>query len=520
MMQPPAPTVAFPTGKIVQTSTCLLSIKKDTRTSVQALSANVTVAVIKRKMSLRICTSPFEHMLELSGDERKFKGLFAPAYGYLVDNVWRFFPNASLTSSNKLGDMDPETMMFDGCLGRLQRNESDVMVPVALFPLLGKGLNHGTTSSSSKVSMASAYNNTAVPLDTDVMDAFHSFTDQLWSLTILTAAILTVVVFFIFRVKLLFLPESKTASVQELRLIRKQRTRQCFHQALLIMTANVLKQHTSYNIRGILLRRHLILLLFSVFSFLMINYFSSMIKTEMVVQKRPETISSYEDLMAKPNIKPLWARALNVHWNFMNANKNTTEGRIWERAKAMGVDSCFLKSQADIQQNIGRISRQEAVLFSPNNLINVLITNACAFSRTNGLHTDVNTWVRSDENARETLEVLMQSAALSPDSVKKFNHIIKAEFEHHVLYKSLKTMEFSIFPDTGSKAMRDCVANKIVYPEYDIEAIHLRHYLRLFFITGSACLSCLLVLSFELMLHMYHKFCSHIRNRKVHARTL
>ena len=78
-------------------------------------------------------------MLELSGDERKFKGLFAPAYRFLVDNVWRFFPNASLTSSNKLGDMDSETMMFDGCPGRLQRNESDVMIPVSLSPLLGCG---------------------------------------------------------------------------------------------------------------------------------------------------------------------------------------------------------------------------------------------------------------------------------------------------------------------------------------------------------------------------------------------
>ena len=130
---------------------------KDTRTFIQTQNASVKVAVIEIKMSLRICTATFEHFIELSGDERKFKGLFAPAYGFLVDNVWRFFPNATLTSSNKLGDMDMVTMMYDGCLGRLQRNESDIMIPDVSFPLLGKGLKHGTTASVTKVVMASVY---------------------------------------------------------------------------------------------------------------------------------------------------------------------------------------------------------------------------------------------------------------------------------------------------------------------------------------------------------------------------
>ena len=468
-------------------------------------------------MSLRICTSTFENALELSGDERKFKGLFAPAYGFLVDNVWRFFPNASLTSSNKLGDMDSKTMMFDGCLGRLQRNESDVMIPVAPFPLLGKGLKHGTTASVSKVVMWSVYNNTAAPSDTDVMDAFNSFTGPLWSLTILTAAFLTVVVFLIFRVELLFFSKSKTAGVRGLRLMKEQGTRRCFHQALLIVTANVLKQHTSYSIRGKLLRRQLILFLFAVFSFLIMFYFSSMIKTEMVVQRRPGTISSYEELLENRNIKPLWAKQLNVHWDFMHANRNTAEGRIWERAEKIGIDSCFLKSRADVQQNIGSISRQEAVWFGPSNLIGVINTNACAFSRANGMHTDVNTWFRTDENARERLTVLMQAAALPPGSVTKMNRIIEAEFEHHVLYKALKRMEFSIFPDTGSKSLRDCVANRIIYPDHGIEAVHLQHYERLFVLSCCCLLFCLLVLSLEVMRNIIHqRFHS---NRVAHGST-
>ena len=453
-------------------------------------------------MSLRICTATFEQLMELSGDERKFKGLLAPQYEFLVDNVWRFFPNASYTSSNKLGEMDMVTMMYDGCLGRLQRNESDVALPVVTLPSLGSGLMHGTTASASKVVMWSVYNNTATPSDTDVMDAFNSFTAQLWLLTFLTSAILTFVLFMMFRFKLLPLPESNARGTFGSRLTKRQRTRRCVHQALLIVTANVLKQHTSYTYRGKLLRRKAILLLFAVFSFLMINYFSSMIKTEMVVQKRPETISTYEELLAKPNLKPIWPMNLNVHWEFMNADRNTAEGHIWERAKRMGLDSCMIKSDADIKQNIDPLNRREAIWLGPSTLIGVTVTNACAFHHSASLYPDVNMWYKSDENAREKLNVMMLSAALHLNSVKNFHRIIQADLEHHVLFQALKRLEFSVFPDTGSKTLRDCVANRIIYPDYEIGAVHLPHYSRLLHSSVYGLLFCLLVLSSEMMAKM------------------
>ena len=417
------------------------------------------------------------------------KGYFAPGFEYL----WSMFPNASLTSSSKLGDMDMVTMMYDGCLGQLQKNESDVMIPFVPFPVVGSGLRHSKTEMASNVVMVSGYNNTAVSTGTDVMDAFKSFSCQLWSLTILTAAILTVVVFVTFRSRILCLPEAAT------RQTKRQRTRRCMNQALIIVTANVLKQHTSYNSRGKLLCGKIILFLYAVFCFLIILYFSSMIKTEMVVQKRPETISSYEELLAKPNTKPLWTKQLNGHWGFIKADKKTAEGRIWERAKRMGIKSCFMETGADLHRNTRAMNRREAVWLAPSNMVNAMMTNTCAFWRAFGRYMDVNVWARSDENARERLSVVMQSAALHPDRAKMIDHIMQAEFEHHIQYASLKKLDFSIWPDTGSKSLRDCVAYKIIYPDYEIEAVHLEHYKRLFALSGWCLLLCLLRLSSELV---------------------
>ena len=452
----------------------------------------------------------------MSGDQQKLKGLFAPAYSLLVSIVWHVFPNASLTSSNKLGDMDMLTMMYDGCLGHLQRNESDIMIPFVPFPIPGSGLRHSKTEMPSNVVMVTGYNNTAVVSNTDVMDAFKSFSRQLWSLIILTAAVLTVVVFITFWYKLLLLPKSANGD-PAFRLTKRQRSRRCMDQALLIAAANVLKQHTSYSVRGNSFWGKVILFLFATFSLLVIFYFSSMIKTEMVVQKRPDTISSYEDVLAKPNTKPLWTKQLGGHWDFMHAKKNTAEGRIWERANRMGLDSCFLNSAIDIQKSSGPINKREAVWFTPSYIIDVMLTNICAFYRLNGLFMDVNTWYRSDKNAQEKLSVLMQSAALHHDSAKKFNYIIQTEFEHHLQYATLKRLEFSMFPDTGSKSLRDCVANRIIYPDHEIEAVHLQHYERLFVLSGWALLFCLLVLVSEMLRSVNQKFTSN-ENRETWTR--
>ena len=458
-------------------------------------------------MSLRVCMAAFDHVLELGDDGQTFSGSFAPAHQFLVDSVRQFFPNVSFMSSNKLGDMHSETMMFDGCLGRLQRNESDAMIQFVPFPVLGSGLIHSKTGDASKIVIFSMYNNTAAHSDTDVMDAFNSFSPQLWSLVAVFTAILTVIVFMTFRCKLLSIPKSKATGDPVVRIPKKQRTRRCIQQAFLIAAANILKQHTCYSYKGKSLRGKVVLLVFDLFSFLMVFYFSSMIKTEMVVQKRPETISSYEDVLAKPQTKPLWFKQMgNDHWDFMQANRDTPAGRIWERAQRFGIDSCFLKSGPDVQQSVGPVHRKEAVWLVPSYIVGVIVSNMCLFHHETNMYADINTWVRSDDAAREKLNVLIVSAAMPAESFQKFNRIVGAEFQNHLRYKSLKRIEFSFFPDKMSKSFRDCMANRIIYHDYEITAVHSAHYSRLFVLSGYFLLCGLLVLSSEMIRDMKHRF--------------
>ena len=170
--------------------------------------------------------------------------------------------------------------------------------------------------------------------------------------------------------------------------------------------------------------------------------------------------------------------------------------------KKFGVDSCFLKSGGDLRKIHGSISRQEAVWFHPISSMSVMVRKTCALHHASGLYTDVNMWYRSDENARENLKVMMLSAALHPHSVKKFNRIIQAEFEHHLQHKAVKRIEFSVLPYTGITTVRDCAANRIIYPDYQMEAVHLSHFNRLLLLSGYFLLFCFLVLASEMMRNM------------------
>ena len=71
----------------------------------------------------------------------------------------------------------------------------------------------------------SAYNNTEIPTNTDVMDAFHSFSRPLWSLIALTVLVLASTTFAAIQTKLLLVRQFRPARSRRLRESKWQSTR-------------------------------------------------------------------------------------------------------------------------------------------------------------------------------------------------------------------------------------------------------------------------------------------------------
>ena len=63
---------------------------------------------------------------------------------------------------------------------------------------------------------------------------------------------------------------------------------------------------------------------------------------------------------------------------------------------------------------------------------------------------------------------------------QKFNHLTHVKLENGFIIKHLRSMDFIIAPERGGESLRDCMINKIVYPDSKIDPKHLRYYMNLF----------------------------------------
>ena len=59
-------------------------------------------------------------------------------------------------------------------------------------------------------------------------------------------------------------------------------------------------------------------------------------------------------------------------------------------------------------------------------------------------------WIRSDPDARETLQVIMKSAALSYANSKMLDFVATSIIEHQLRGQATKLMEYSAAPYSGA----------------------------------------------------------------------
>ena len=321
-------------------------------------------------MLLRTCVVESPSILTVGEGGKRLAGAFAPAAQLMLDCFARGFANVTLQASHRLGDRqalegsehsdDPEEIRYDGCLGRLQDNSSDTFLPVIDFPILGKNLRHSPATLPVRVMIATAYNVSQVQDKTDVMDAFLAFSLKSRVLILASLVIVTLLLSFMMRFTALF---RSTGNPHLLRWTRASRRRllRLIRRTAEMVIGMLVKQHSSYHVKT---RRHGIRLMVAVtatLAFMIGTFFSCTIKTEMVVVKPPDTITSYRDILDRPKVHPFWIRQLRDHEEFQSAASDSLEGRIWTRAMERGMNASRIGADSSLMSQADRVIRHEAV---------------------------------------------------------------------------------------------------------------------------------------------------------------
>ena len=376
-----------------------------------------------------------------------------------LQDLFRYqFTNVSYTFGEKYGDIvDQKEQRYDGCIGEIQQGRQDGALFPTSFPLMAPNITNGKVFMSSSTAIFSVYNNSFTKSQTDVMQCFQAFDETLMTATLLTALLLAIIISMGIR-------------------FRRRRFNQS--SLLTLLVAVFLKQFGGFNITSSRFTVRLMLLLIAVFFFNIHFFFTSMIKTEMVVIERPETISTYEEILQRPDCKPMWPKIASSHYEFANADPESTAGRIWKRAKSIGIDKSFVNLGLDTFPVAVQGIRKKAVALIPNFLSKAFASIGCSMLRANKISTDVNMWYKTDPDAEERLLTVVRSPHASKEVGQKLDVFVTRSSEHGLLEYSLRNAASYIDLGKGAKQseVEDCVANEILYPEHDLDPVDLKHY--------------------------------------------
>jgi hypothetical protein len=240
---------------------------------------------------------------------------------------------------------------------------------------------------------------------------------------------------------------------------------------------------------------------FAVFSFLITFYFSSMIKTEMVVLKDPITITTYAQILER-RVRPLFADVINDDADFKYADAGTDAAKIWQLAQTYGIKSCLLSSDADILRVLPDCAVQKAVWLGSLYITDLALKNICPLMRKQGLYNHINPLMTADASAREKIVGLPFSSSMSEWKTRRYLRLTTSFLELGIVIKTIKLMEFQASPFTGSKELMECLSNKIIAPDHEFHPVKATHYKQLFVISSILLSTFAVVLLIELLFQM------------------
>lgn len=267
---------------------------------------------------IRLC-HPADFRLMIEFDGTTFKGRMGPFIENILDDLRRK-ANVTLNVRSKddgIGEPIEGTngRIYSGCIGLIQQNLSDAMLQVVNYPLPAINLTQGLLMMDSALQFVNSYN-TSEGKPAQIESLFESFTPQVWIFSFLL---------LITCVSCLFIHGRFEKSLNHL-----------FKRPFIVSTDKYLTYHVATHMTrfgqldestGSL--RKIIFLILSFFSFMVIFYLSSFMKTELVVVPAPITMRSYSEMLQR-GCGVWFFRGADAYQFFKSAADGSERKRLWD----------------------------------------------------------------------------------------------------------------------------------------------------------------------------------------------
>ena len=264
---------------------------------------------------------------------------------HLPTSPYRDFTNTLLSGFNVTLFAKPnadEDEAIDECLLSILRNESDAVLLPYTMPVIMSNIKTGPVLFSDKIAFLSTYGFEYNVLNPGIFDTFDAFNVDALTLILAFFVIMVALISLTYTLEHKDTPPQFTINGRRFNLRFIPWFIFCFF----------VKKFSSFpgNMTGL---KGLLTCCLLMFSYFVTFFYSTMIKTDMVmgkvVVKPSRVIASYQDILEDPEIEPYIRNIFDEYVSFKHAPSGSLKRKIWERVVKMGVSSLVYKNNVDIE---------------------------------------------------------------------------------------------------------------------------------------------------------------------------
>lgn len=282
-------------------------------------------------MLFRLChPHSYKQVYEYDVTTKSFKGAIGEVTTEALDFMYRgmnmILKNVTfeVQADFGVGVLDEKTHKWDGCMGRLQENQSDITMQMFKYPMDVDRLKQGLIAYETTLVIGGMYQPIRVGHLAQTLESFLSFDIHVWLLCLLFVCM----VYMTIRLRI------NLAS-------RLRRSRSLKRQYPLYFTLTHCARYGVMSSRG--LNQKFLFLTTSIFSIVIIHYFCSMIKTQLVVIPEPSVYYSYDDVIRR-NATPFFIKGMAYDQFFKSKNAPPERKKLWTYAtETFGLENLYVE---------------------------------------------------------------------------------------------------------------------------------------------------------------------------------
>ena len=423
----------------------------------------------------------------------KIRGSWSYLFSTSVSALFKSFKaNISLVVENEIGTKKKDGTLT-GCYRSIRDNESDISMVVHGFPTIDyeKVEPYQVLTETSIKIMSTYYSKTEadVSFNDFILTSTESFSSQTWF-----AVLAMVSAFFgLWMTKRVLFPDNNHVSL-------RKRIAEALWDTLLLFISQESTDYYKF------LDRLLSILMTLSFFFLTTIYFGCM-STDLVTVTKPAVINSYQDIMNRPNITPVFLAIMPDTEEFEDAyedDDDSIQAKFWAKYKD---EVEMADPNSDLSKLMQEVLDLKKVLIMNGLAIDGVRRVVCTLKTGYQLNKNVYTWLSRDPAAiMHKTAFIMRNGMKQTPQLKAFRRNIRNAFETGVFYgllfaltrDGLQSSDQFTLPSASHSQVERCLSDQVVYAHASVDTVLLQNYYLLFVLAVVMLPTSIIILLIEL----------------------